>query len=102
MPPKMLASAVTASFKSSKPDIDVKRAKRRLTPRSATGIDAYIGARMRERRLLLEISQDRLGKELGVSLQQIQKYEAVKIASARPSQILNVSLASIFELDPKA
>ena len=31
---------------------------------------------MRERRLLLEISQDRLGKELGVSFQQIQKYES--------------------------
>ena len=76
MPPEMLASAVTASFKSSKPDTDVKRAKRKLTPRSATGIDAYIGARMRERRLLLEISQDRLGKEQGVSFQQIQKYES--------------------------
>jgi transcriptional regulator with XRE-family HTH domain len=42
-----------------------------------------IGARMRERRLALEISQDQLGKELGVSFKQIQKYEAVKTASAR-------------------
>jgi transcriptional regulator with XRE-family HTH domain len=35
---------------------------------------------MRKQRLALEISQDRLGKELGVSFQQIQKYESEKTA----------------------
>src|SRR6202048_2271778 len=49
--------------------------KKKSTPRGATAIDAYICARMRERWLPLNISQKQLGKELGVSFQQIQKYE---------------------------
>jgi DNA-binding XRE family transcriptional regulator len=107
MSPEMLASAVIASFKSSKADADMKRAKRKLTPRSATAIDAYIGARMRERRLALEMSQDQLGNELGVSFQQIQKYESGqnRVSAARLFDIckaLNVSLSSMFERDPKA
>jgi DNA-binding XRE family transcriptional regulator len=105
MSPVMLESAVIASFKSSKVNADMKRAKRKLTPRS-NAIDAYIGARMRERRLALEMSQDQLGKELGVSFQQIQKYESGqnRVSAARLFDIckaLNVSLSSMFERDPK-
>jgi transcriptional regulator with XRE-family HTH domain len=80
--------------------------KKKSTPRSATAIDAYIGARMRERRLALNISQNQLGKELGVSFQQIQKYESGenRVSAARLFDIckaLNVSLSSMFERDPK-
>jgi transcriptional regulator with XRE-family HTH domain len=61
---------------------------------------------MRERRLALELSQDRLGKELGVSFQQIQKYEngVNRVSAARLFDIckaLNVSLSSMFERDPR-
>lgn len=38
-------------------------------------VDTQVGARLRARRLLLGISQDELGKAVGVSFQQIQKYE---------------------------
>lgn len=38
-------------------------------------IDAYIGKRIRIRRNLLGLSQDQLAKALGISFQQIQKYE---------------------------
>jgi DNA-binding XRE family transcriptional regulator len=38
---------------------------------------------MREQRLALSISQHQLGKELGVSFQQIQKMKAEKTASAQ-------------------
>jgi transcriptional regulator with XRE-family HTH domain len=74
--------------------------------KSATAIDAYIGARMRERRLRLNMSQDQLGKELGVSFQQVQKYEKGinRVSASRLFEIcrvLNVSLASMFERDPK-
>lgn len=38
-------------------------------------IDVHVGTRIRLRRTLLGISQDRLGTSLGISFQQIQKYE---------------------------
>ena len=38
-------------------------------------IDAYIGARVRMRRLMLGMSQESLGAQLSLTFQQIQKYE---------------------------
>lgn len=40
-----------------------------------TAIDAHVGNRIRVRRSFLRISQEKLGERLGVSFQQIQKYE---------------------------
>jgi predicted transcriptional regulator len=47
----------------------------KASPRSINAVDIYIGARMRERRLALNLSQAGLGEVLGVSFQQVQKYE---------------------------
>ena len=60
---------------------------------------------MLERRRELEMSQADLGKELGVTFQQIQKYEKGinRVSAARLYSIckaLNVSLSSMFERDP--
>jgi transcriptional regulator with XRE-family HTH domain len=38
-------------------------------------VDAYVGARLRMRRVMLGMSQGKLGQLLGVTFQQIQKYE---------------------------
>lgn len=38
-------------------------------------VDAHVGGRLRERRILLGLSQTKLGESLGLSFQQIQKYE---------------------------
>ena len=38
-------------------------------------VDAYIGARVRLRRLMLGMSQENLSGKLGVTFQQVQKYE---------------------------
>ncbi len=38
-------------------------------------IDAYIGQRIRHRRNVLSMTQTELGDELGVTFQQVQKYE---------------------------
>ncbi|NCB09833.1 MAG: XRE family transcriptional regulator, partial [Bacteroidia bacterium] len=38
-------------------------------------IDVYVGNRVRVRRTLLGISQEKLGKDLGLTFQQVQKYE---------------------------
>ena len=44
-------------------------------PRGPNPIDKHVGARVRLRRQLLNMSQEKLGEELGVTFQQIQKYE---------------------------
>jgi transcriptional regulator with XRE-family HTH domain len=86
----------------------MKKAKRKsASPRSSNAIDEFIGARMRERRQALGISQTNLGKTLGVSFQQIQKYESGRnrVSAGRLFDIckaLNVSLASMFERDLKS
>ena len=84
----------------------MKRTKpKKLAPRSASAVDRYIGARMSEQRLAIQMSQTQLGRELGVSFQQIQKYEAGKnrVSAARlfmRCKALEVSLSSMFERDP--
>ena len=108
MPIETLASAAFAFSKSSKANNTVKNAKPRSTSsRGASSVDEYIGARMRERRLALNLSQAGLGEVLGVSFQQVQKYEAGKnrVSAARLFEIcriLNLSLSSMFERNPQA
>jgi transcriptional regulator with XRE-family HTH domain len=86
----------------------MKKAKRKSgSPRSATAIDAYIGARMRARRIALSMTQADLGKVLGVTFQQLQKYEkgVNRVSAARLFDIckaLGLSLSSMFERDPNA
>ena len=46
-----------------------------MTTRKAKDIDKTIGLRIKERRILLGFSQEVLGDKVGVSFQQIQKYE---------------------------
>lgn len=45
------------------------------TKQLATKIDAHIGSRIRLRRLFLDLTQKQLAESLGVTFQQIQKYE---------------------------
>jgi len=50
--------------------------KSSLSPAEGTDpTDAYVGARLKERRQSMEMSQTELGKAAGISFQQIQKYE---------------------------
>jgi transcriptional regulator with XRE-family HTH domain len=73
----------------------MKKAKpKKVAPRSASAVDKYIGARMREQRLALEMSQELLGRELGVSFQQIQKYESGKnrVSAARLAAATGVTV----------
>ena len=38
-------------------------------------IDIHVGSRVRLRRMMLSMSQEKLGESLGITFQQIQKYE---------------------------
>jgi transcriptional regulator with XRE-family HTH domain len=55
-------------------------------------IDRHVGARVRMRRLLVSMSQERLGEALGITFQQIQKYEkgANRIGASRLQQIAKI------------
>lgn len=46
-----------------------------IAPRATTQVDAFIGGRIRAHRLKLKMSQEKLASEIGVTLQQVQKYE---------------------------
>jgi transcriptional regulator with XRE-family HTH domain len=49
---------------------------RRVKPRRANkAVDAHVGARLRLRRMLLGMSQEKLARTIGLSFQQVQKYE---------------------------
>lgn len=62
---------------------------RQLSRRTPSGqpnpIDVYVGARLRLRRSLLGLSQEALGAALGLTFQQVQKYErgANRIGASR-------------------
>lgn len=69
---------------------------------SPNPIDIHVGRRLRQRRTLLGMSQERLGELLGVTFQQVQKYErgANRIGSSRLydlGRILDVPVSYFFE-----
>jgi transcriptional regulator with XRE-family HTH domain len=70
--------------------------------RVATSVDMWIGRRVRSRRLELGLSQERLAELLGVTFQQVQKYEkgVNRIAASRLFDIsaaLDASIDYFFE-----
>ncbi len=86
-----------------------KGAKRTMRARKGrvTPIDGYVGSRVRQRRRLLGMSQEMLGKAVGISFQQIQKYErgTNRIGASRLftlSKVLSVPIAFFFEEMPRA
>ncbi len=55
-------------------------------------IDKHVGSRVKMRRLMLGMSQEKLGDALGLSFQQVQKYEkgTNRMGSSRLQQISNI------------
>ena len=70
--------------------------------RRANPIDVHVGSRVRLRRMLLGMSQEKLGEHLGLTFQQIQKYEkgVNRIGASRLfdlSQVLAVPVQFFYE-----
>ncbi|TPW28328.1 helix-turn-helix domain-containing protein [Pararhizobium mangrovi] len=68
-------------------------------------IDIHVGSRIRLRRTMLGMSQEKLGDQLGITFQQIQKYEkgTNRVGASRLqniSGILDVPVAFFFENAP--
>jgi transcriptional regulator with XRE-family HTH domain len=73
-----------------------------VSERAANPVDVHVGARVRLRRLMLRMSQDKLGENLGVTFQQIQKYErgANRVSASRlwgMADVLDVPVQYFFE-----
>lgn len=70
--------------------------------RRANPIDVHVGSRVRLRRMLMGMSQEKLGEHLGLTFQQIQKYEKGinRIGASRLfdlSQVLAVPVQYFYE-----
>jgi transcriptional regulator with XRE-family HTH domain len=70
-------------------------------------VDVHVGGRIRTRRLLIGMNQETLARALGLTFQQVQKYEggANRVSASRLSQIaeiLSVPIAYFFnDLEPE-
>jgi len=74
----------------------------KVNPRGPNPIDQHVGSRVRLRRQLKKMSQEKLGDELGVTFQQVQKYErgANRVGASRLyrlSRVLEVPVQFFFE-----
>jgi transcriptional regulator with XRE-family HTH domain len=76
-----------------------------MTKKAPNPIDKHVGSRVRMRRMMLGMSQEKLGDALALTFQQVQKYEkgTNRIGASRLqqiSQILQVPVAFFFEGAP--
>lgn len=68
-------------------------------------IDIHVGSRVRLRRMMMNMSQEKLGESLGITFQQIQKYEkgTNRIGASRLqhiARVLSVPVSYFFEDAP--
>ena len=81
------------------------RTEEAINPRKSNPVDVHVGGRVRLRRMLLGMSQEKLGENLGLTFQQVQKYErgTNRIGSSRLyelSKVLDVPVSFFFEDAP--
>jgi transcriptional regulator with XRE-family HTH domain len=73
-----------------------KTAGRASNPRSTGSLDVHFGEKLRARRLIGHVSQQDLAKALGMSFQQIQKYEK---GTNRISAAMLFQIAAVLKVD---
>src|SRR5436190_1216529 len=78
-----------------------------MAKKSPNPTDKYVGGRVRMRRMMLRMSQEKLGDALGLTFQQVQKYEkgTNRVGASRLqhiSHILQVPIPFFFEGLPPA
>jgi len=76
-----------------------------MSSKAPDPVDRYVGSRVRMRRIMLGMSQEKLGEALGLTFQQIQKYEkgTNRVGASRIQQIsdvLQVPISFLFEGGP--
>ncbi|MGC2812303.1 MAG: helix-turn-helix transcriptional regulator [Bradyrhizobium sp.] len=78
-----------------------------MSTKAPNPVDKYVGSRVRMRRIMLGMSQEKLGEALGLTFQQVQKYEkgTNRVGASRIqqiSEILQVPVSFLFEGGPSA
>ena len=76
-----------------------------MSTKAPNPVDRYVGSRVRMRRIMLGMSQEKLGEALGLTFQQIQKYEKGinRIGASRLfdlAQVLGVPVQFFYEEAP--
>jgi len=76
-----------------------------MAKKAPNPIDKHVGSRVRMRRMMMSMSQEKLGDALGLTFQQVQKYEkgTNRIGASRLQQIahiLQVPVSFFFEGSP--
>lgn len=76
-----------------------------MAKKAPNPIDRHVGSRVRMRRMMMNMSQEKLGDALGLTFQQVQKYEkgTNRIGASRLQQIahiLQVPVSFFFEGAP--
>jgi len=63
-----------------------------MAKKAPNPVDKHVGSRVRMRRMMLSMSQEKLGDALGLTFQQVQKYEkgTNRIGASRLQQISNI------------
>jgi transcriptional regulator with XRE-family HTH domain len=84
----------------------IRKITRRRVPGVSDPVDVHVGSRVRLRRTLLGLSQERLGEAVGLTFQQIQKYErgANRIGASRMydlAHVLDVPVSFFFDDMPE-
>lgn len=98
----MAKQTIKRSSRSRGAKIKIKKIARRKIPGVADLIDIHVGNRLRQRRTLLGLNQQKLGESVGLTFQQVQKYErgANRIGASRLfdfSLVLGVAVEYFFE-----
>ena len=105
-PPPMLEKKVPVMVdtkdKTTVVKVPGRRGRKPMNTNNANQIDGHVGARLRLRRTMMGISQEALAEKLGVTFQQVQKYEkgTNRIGSSRLfelSSILDIPVGFFFD-----
>lgn len=94
---------MTANAKLAETIVTRRHSSRGRTPSGKPNpIDVHVGGRVRLRRTLLGMSQEKLGEALGLTFQQVQKYErgANRVGASRLfdlSRVLDVPVSFFFD-----
>jgi len=78
-----------------------------MSTKTPDSVDRHVGSRVRVRRLMLGMSQEKLGEALGLTFQQVQKYEqgTNRVGASRIQQICEIlqnPISFLFEGSPTA
>ena len=97
-----MAADANMTTQDKKPRIKPRRRRRTVSEDGPRGIDVHVGQRVRQRRVLCGLSQTELANAMGLTFQQLQKYErGINRISASKlwqiSQVLRVPVQWFFK-----